>query len=128
MMSAQASLRPQGGAQFGVGGAGLGVAGQVSAVRPIGVGGGGDGAPGGADLLVGQGGVGGQAEHVERVTSVHGAAPGPNRSSKLAGWDWVWREGLGPGTGVAGTGAPMRVSGEGRGRATWTKVAVPWVM
>ena len=121
-----------GGAELGVGGGRGGVAGQVPAVGPVGVGGGGDRAPGGADLLVGQVGAGGQAERGERVRAgAHRGAPGPKRSSRPPG-----RRPAGPGRGsrrglgrrgraAAGRAAGSRVSGEGRGRATWTKVAVP---
>ena len=113
-------------AQRGVGGGRFGVAGDVAAVAPVGVGGGGDFAPGGADLLVGQVGTGRQAERVERV---HGHRPGPRTSSRLAGIGSApdsagaaSRRGAGRST---GTRAGSRLSGEALGRATWTKVAAP---
>jgi release factor glutamine methyltransferase len=59
------------GAQLGVGGAGLGVPGQVAAVDAVGVGGGGDRPPGGPDGLVVQVGAFGQAEDLKRVRA-HG--------------------------------------------------------
>ena len=115
------------GAQLGVGGGGLGVPGQVAAVGAVGVSGGGDGPPGSADGLVVQVGTFGQAEDGERV-GAHRAAPGPKMSSRSR----VLGQGAGAGsprgagswiTGCAGGG--KRVSGDGLGRATWTKVAAP---
>ncbi len=72
-------MRP--GIQRGVGGRRGGVAGGVSAVGPVGVGGGGDGPPRGADLLVVQVGGGGQAERGERVGG-HGRVSCLNTSSR----------------------------------------------
>jgi SAM-dependent methyltransferase len=121
-------------AQFGVGRRRGGIGGQVTAVGPVRVGGCRDGAPRGPDLLIGQVRPGGQAQRLERVlVRVHPWPPGPKTSSRLGGSG----QEAGPGTGAgsrsgsgiqSGTfraGAGSRVSGEGLGRATWTKVAAP---
>ena len=119
------------GAQLGVGGRRGGVAGEVPAVGPVRVGGRGDLPPGGADLLVGQVGAFGQAERLERVRVgssgwLRGRRSHPGRPAAATD------QGPGPGAARApGPGAAVlraagsRVSGEGRGRATWTKVAAP---
>ena len=107
-----------------------GVPGQVPAVRAVRVGGGGDRAPGRPDLLIRKIRAGRQAERLERV-HVHRVAPGPKTSSRLAGGSGqVVGAGSrrGSGTRAAGSGAAgggSSVSGEGLGRATWTKVAAP---
>src|SRR5213595_2448049 len=75
-----------GGAQFGVGSRGGGVPGQVAAVGPVRVGGGGDPPPGGADVLVGQVGAFGQAERLKRVrVQAHRGSPGSKKSSRPPG-------------------------------------------
>jgi hypothetical protein len=122
------------GAQLGIGGAGLCVPGQVAAIGAVGVGGGGDGPPGGADRLVVQVGAFGQAEDGKRVGD-HGAVPGPKMSSRSrvgggeSGHGPEAGSSRGVGTRIVGcAGGGSRVSGEGFGRATWTKVAAPWWM
>ena len=122
------------GAQLGVCGAGLRIAGEIAAVGAVGVGGGGDGPPGRADRLVVQVGAFGQAESGERV-GVHEAASGPKRSSRsrVGGGESGQgaREGSSRGVGSCGTGCAgggRRLSGDGFGRATWTKDAAPWWM
>ena len=110
-----------GGAQFGVGGAGLGVAGQVPAVGPVRVGRGGDlrARRRGSARRSGRGRWAGRARRTDYVGSWGGS--GSEQVIKAGGLGLgSGGKGCGPGTAVAGTGAPMRVSGEGRGRATWT--------
>src|SRR5208282_6447140 len=61
------------------------------------------------------------------VALSHRAAPGPKKSSRPAGGGQVAGAGSWRGAGTCTTGpvagAGSRVSGEGLGRATWTKVA-----
>jgi cytochrome P450 len=119
------------GAQLGVGGRRGRVPGQVAAVGPVGVGGGGDRPPGRADLLVAQVGPGRQPEGRERV-GVHRGPPGPKTSSRLAGpCGQAGGRGSGSrrGSGTWTTGSPARagssVRGDALGRATCTNVASP---
>jgi len=119
-------------AQLVEGGGGLGVAGQVAAVFPVGMGVDGDGPPGGADRFVVQVGAFGQAEDGERVDAgAHRAAPGPNMSSRSRGVGGGQVVGCGQGAGAGssrgvgswmtgGAGGGRRLSGDGLGRATCT--------
>ena len=117
------------GTQLGVGGRRRGVPGQVTAVGAVGVGGGGNSPPGGPDLLIGQVRAGGQAEGLERVQGSSGSSGSEDviqaRRVRPRSGAGSWR---GSGTRAAGPGAAgggSKVSGEGLGRATWTKVAAP---
>ena len=118
-----------GGAELGVGGGGGGVVGDVAAVGPVGVGVGGDGPPRRPDLSVAQVRADREPQRLERV---HRAPPGRRcHRSALVRWRVVLLGsggGAGGGMMTDGTRAAGSDSGDGLGRATWTKVAPPWWM
>jgi SAM-dependent methyltransferase len=124
------AARPRG-AQLGVGRRRGRIGGEVTAVGPVRVGGRRDGPPRGPDLFVGQVRPGGQAQSLERVLAGgHRASPGPKTSSRLGGSGQAGpgtgsRSGSGIWSGTSRAGAGSRVSGDGRGRATWMKVTAP---
>jgi SAM-dependent methyltransferase len=122
------AARPRG-AQFGERRRRGGIDGQVTTVRPVRVSSRGDRPPRGPDLLIGQVRADGQPQCIERV---HSDPPGPKTSSRSCGSGQTSGTGTGSrrgsgtrlGSSSAGVGG-IRVSGEGFGRATWTKVAAP---